>query len=94
MAVMTPSVPERRRTSSVPVSIVPRRSARAGPAIRLSPGLTCGHRRGASVASGLADPEAYDQIVLTNPDFGKRLPDRCAMNEADRASCFGGTAQG
>jgi N-ethylmaleimide reductase len=42
----------------------------------------------------LADPEAYDQIVLTNPDFGKRLPDRCAMNEADRASCFGGTAQG
>jgi hypothetical protein len=51
MAVMTPSVPERPRTRSVPVSIVPRRSARTGPVIRLSPGLTCGHRGGASVAS-------------------------------------------
>ena len=49
---------------------------------------------GSDVASGLADLEAYGQMVLANPDFVARLKAGAAMNEADRASFFGGTAQG
>src|SRR6202022_3034565 len=49
---------------------------------------------GADVASGLADLEAYGQMVLANPDFVARLKAGAAMNEADRASFFGGTARG
>jgi N-ethylmaleimide reductase len=49
---------------------------------------------GADVASGLADLEAYGQMVLANPDFVTRLKTGTPMNEADRASFFGGTAQG
>jgi N-ethylmaleimide reductase len=49
---------------------------------------------GADVASGLADLEAYGQMVLANPDFVARLKTRAPMNEADRASFFGGAAQG
>jgi 2,4-dienoyl-CoA reductase-like NADH-dependent reductase (Old Yellow Enzyme family) len=49
---------------------------------------------GADVASGLADLEAYGQMVLANPDFVARLKDNAPMNEADRNSYFGGTAQG
>jgi N-ethylmaleimide reductase len=49
---------------------------------------------GADVASGLADLEAYGQMVLANPDFVARLKTGAAMNEADRASFFGGAAQG
>ena len=51
-------------------------------------------RIGSDVASGLADLEAYGQMVLANPDFVARLKAGAAMNEADRASFFGGTAQG
>jgi N-ethylmaleimide reductase len=49
---------------------------------------------GADVASGLADLEAYGQMVLANPDFVMRLKTGAPMNEADRASFFGGTARG
>ena len=51
-------------------------------------------RIGADVASGLADLEAYGQMVLANPDFVARLKTGAPMNEADRASFFGGAAQG
>jgi 2,4-dienoyl-CoA reductase-like NADH-dependent reductase (Old Yellow Enzyme family) len=49
---------------------------------------------GADVASGLADLEAYGQMLLANPDFVTRLKTDAPMNEADRASFFGGTARG
>ena len=49
---------------------------------------------GADVASGLADLEAYGHMVLANPDFVARLKTGTPMNEADRASFFGGAAQG
>ena len=49
---------------------------------------------GADVASGLADLEAYGQMVLANPDFVARLKTDAPLNEADRASFFGGAAQG
>ncbi|KJC56765.1 1,2-oxophytodienoate reductase [Bradyrhizobium sp. LTSPM299] len=49
---------------------------------------------GADIASGLADLEAYGQMVLANPDFVARVKTAAPMNEADRASFFGGTAQG
>ena len=49
---------------------------------------------GADVASGLADLEAYGQMVLANPDFVARLKTGAPLNEADRASFFGGAAQG
>ena len=49
---------------------------------------------GADVASGLAELEAYGQMVLANPDFVERLKAGAPMNEADRNAFFGGTAQG
>lgn len=49
---------------------------------------------GADVASGLADLEAYAQMVLANPDFVARLHAQAPLNEADRASYFGGGAHG
>jgi N-ethylmaleimide reductase len=49
---------------------------------------------GADVASGLADLEAYGQMVLANPDFVARLKAGVPMNNADRVSFFGGAAQG
>jgi len=49
---------------------------------------------GADVASGLADLEAYGQMVLANPDFVARLKTEAPMNEADRATFFGGTGGG
>ena len=49
---------------------------------------------GADVATGLADLEAYGQMILANPDFVARLKSRALMNEADRNAFFGGTAQG
>jgi N-ethylmaleimide reductase len=49
---------------------------------------------GADVASGLADLEAYGQMVLANPDFVARLKTDASMNDADRASFFGGAARG
>jgi N-ethylmaleimide reductase len=51
-------------------------------------------RIGADVASGLADLEAYGQMVLANPDFVARVQSGAPMNQADRASFFGGAAQG
>jgi N-ethylmaleimide reductase len=51
-------------------------------------------RIGADVAAGLADLEAYGQMVLANPDFVARLKADASMNEADRASFFGGAASG
>jgi N-ethylmaleimide reductase len=49
---------------------------------------------GADVVSGLADLEAYGQMVLANPDFVARLKTSAPMNEADRATFFGGAARG
>lgn len=49
---------------------------------------------GTDVTSGLADLEAYGQMVLANPDFVLRLKTDAAMNEADYNTYFGGTAQG
>lgn len=49
---------------------------------------------GADVASGLADLEAYGQMVLANPDFVARLITGAPMNEANPATYFGGDAQG
>jgi N-ethylmaleimide reductase len=49
---------------------------------------------GADVASGLTDLEAYGQMVLANPDFVARVKAAAPMNEANRASFFGGAAQG
>jgi 2,4-dienoyl-CoA reductase-like NADH-dependent reductase (Old Yellow Enzyme family) len=49
---------------------------------------------GADVASGLADLEAYGQMVLANPDFVARVKTGAPMNEANRASFFDGAEQG
>lgn len=49
---------------------------------------------GADVASGLADLEAYGQMILANPDFVARLKADAAMNEPDHNTYFGGAAQG
>lgn len=49
---------------------------------------------GADIASGLADMEAYGQMVLANPDFIERLKTNAPLNEADRATFFGGTDKG
>jgi N-ethylmaleimide reductase len=49
---------------------------------------------GADIGSGLADLESYGQMVLANRDFVARLKTGAPMNEANRASFFGGAAQG
>ncbi|AYG62028.1 alkene reductase [Rhizobium jaguaris] len=49
---------------------------------------------GTDIASGLADLEAYGQMVLANPDFIDRLKANAPMNEADRSTFFGGNAKG
>jgi len=49
---------------------------------------------GADVAAGLADLEAYGQMVLANPDFVARLKTHAPMNDADRNTFYGGSAQG
>jgi N-ethylmaleimide reductase len=49
---------------------------------------------GADVASGLAELEAYGQMVLANPDFVARLKTNAPMNDADRNTFYGGSAQG
>ena len=49
---------------------------------------------GTDVASGLADLEAYGQMVLANPDFVARLKTHAPMNDADRNTLYGGSAQG
>ncbi|WP_322091088.1 beta/alpha barrel domain-containing protein [Limnobaculum xujianqingii] len=49
---------------------------------------------GSDVQSGLAELEAYGQMVLANPDFVERLKANAPMNDADRNTFFGGSAQG
>ena len=49
---------------------------------------------GTDVASGLADLEAYGQMVLANPDFVARLKIGAAMNDANPNAFFGGDATG
>ena len=49
---------------------------------------------GSDIASGLADLEAYGQMVLANPDFVERLKLNAPLNVADRNTFFGGNAQG
>ena len=49
---------------------------------------------GTDVASGLAELEAYGQMVLANPDFVARLKANAPMNDADHNTFFGGSAQG
>ncbi|MEI2296510.1 alkene reductase [Ensifer sp. MJa1] len=49
---------------------------------------------GSDLSSGLADLEAYGQMVLANPDFIDRLKTDAPMNEADRMTYFGGTRKG
>ncbi|MHC4042742.1 alkene reductase [Bradyrhizobium sp. 23AC] len=49
---------------------------------------------GADVASGLADLEAYGQLVLANPDLVARLKTSAAMNKADPKTYYGGGAEG
>ncbi len=45
---------------------------------------------GNDVASGLADLEAFGQLILANPDFVERLKANAPLNTADRATFFGG----
>lgn len=49
---------------------------------------------GADIASGLAEVEAYGQMVLANPDFVTRLKTNAPINAADRSTYFGGSAAG
>lgn len=49
---------------------------------------------GSDVASGLADLEAYGQLILANPDFVERLKSGAPFNDADRMTFFGGTEKG
>ena len=49
---------------------------------------------GTDVASGLADVEAYGQMILANPDFVTRLRTHAPMNDADPNTFFGGSEQG
>jgi N-ethylmaleimide reductase len=49
---------------------------------------------GTDLMTGLADLEAYGQMILANPDFVSRLKRHAPMNEADRNGFFGGTEQG
>lgn len=53
-----------------------------------------GEQAGSDIDSGLAEMEAYGQMVLANPDFVERLKTNAPMNAADRNSFFGGSAQG
>lgn len=49
---------------------------------------------GIDVASGLADMESYGSMILANPDFVERLKTNSPMNEANRETFYGGTAEG
>jgi len=49
---------------------------------------------GADVASGLVDMEAYGSMTLANPDFALRVSENAPLNEPDKATFFGGGAQG
>jgi 2,4-dienoyl-CoA reductase-like NADH-dependent reductase (Old Yellow Enzyme family) len=49
---------------------------------------------GGDVAAGIADMEAYGQMILSNPDFVERLRSGVPMNDADRTTYYGGGAKG
>ena len=49
---------------------------------------------GSDLASGMADLEAYGQMILANPDFVERLKVGAPLNEADRNTYFGGNELG
>ncbi|MCH4092089.1 MAG: hypothetical protein LKG39_06305 [Acetobacter sp.] len=49
---------------------------------------------GADVTNGLADMEAYGQMILANPDFLARLKADAPLNNADHSSFFGGSEAG
>ena len=49
---------------------------------------------GADVVLGLADLEAYGQMVLANPDFVARLKTGAPMNDANPNAFFGGDGHG
>lgn len=49
---------------------------------------------GADIDSGLADMEAYGQMILANPDFIARLKAKAEMNVPDRETYYGGGAHG
>jgi 2,4-dienoyl-CoA reductase-like NADH-dependent reductase (Old Yellow Enzyme family) len=49
---------------------------------------------GTDLASGLADLEAYGQMVLANPDFVERLRADAPVNAAERTTFFGGGDKG
>ncbi len=49
---------------------------------------------GSDVTAGLADLEAYGQMVLANPDFLDRLRSNAPLNDADPKTFFGGGAAG
>ncbi|WCM88316.1 alkene reductase [Acidovorax sp. NCPPB 3576] len=49
---------------------------------------------GTDLASGLADLEAYGQMVLANPDFVERLKTNAPMNAPDHNTYYGGDARG
>ncbi|WP_152223314.1 alkene reductase [Pseudomonas sp. SCB32] len=49
---------------------------------------------GNDLAAGLADLEAYGQMVLANPDFVERLKSNAPLNDTQRETFFGGDARG
>ncbi len=49
---------------------------------------------GADLESGLAELEAYGQMVLANPDFVERLKANAPMNQPDYSTYYGGDAKG
>ncbi len=49
---------------------------------------------GTDVPSGLADLEAFGQMVLANPDLVTRLKTSAAINKADPRTYYGGAAEG
>jgi NADPH2 dehydrogenase len=49
---------------------------------------------GSDIAAGRADLESYGQLVLSTPDFPARLKSGAAMNPADKATFYGGGAEG
>jgi len=49
---------------------------------------------GNDLASGLAELEAYGQMVLANPDFVERLKTNAPMNAPEQATYYGGDSKG
>lgn len=49
---------------------------------------------GTDLTSGLAELEAYGQMVLANPDFVERLKTNAPMNPPEHTTYYGGDAKG